>query len=76
MHERMTKLEAIVKRGASFGWLIFGQISCFRFVWEARNRGEVCIFPVLLQTMDEKGKMLPDGGKLFCEGEDVKVERL
>ena len=71
--ERTAKLEAIIKRGASFGWTLFGQISCFKFEWERRARGEVCIFPALLQTLDENAKKMSGQGKFLCEGEHAEV---
>lgn len=74
--ERTAKLEAIIKRGASFGWTLFGQTSCFKFEWERRAGGEVCIFPSLLQTLDENAKRMSGQGKWLCEGEHVEVGRI
>lgn len=71
--ERTAKLQAIIKRGANFGWTLFGQISCFKFEWERRARGEVCIFPALLQTLDENAKKMSGQGKFLCEGEYAEV---
>ena len=73
-YERMTKLEEIIKRGAKFGWTLFGQVSSFDFDWERRARGEVGIFPALLQTADEKGEKLSGRGRVLWEGEGTRVE--
>lgn len=75
-YERMTKLEEILKRGGKFGWTLFGQISSFDFDWERRTRGEVAIFPALVQLTDEKGERLNGRGRVLWEGEGTRVEGL
>ena len=73
-YERMTKLEEVIKRGSRFGWTLFGQVSSFDFDWERRTRGEVGIFPALLQTVDERGEKLGGRGRVLWEGEGTRVE--
>ena len=73
-YERMTKLEEIVKRGAKFGWTLFGQVSCYDFDWQRRTQGEVGIFPALLQTVNEKGEKLGGRGRILWEGDGTRVE--
>lgn len=56
-HKR--NLEEIVKRSATFGLTLFGQTSCYRFDWKksyCEATGELCIFPALLQIVDEGGR--------------------
>ncbi|KAF2841346.1 hypothetical protein M501DRAFT_929646 [Patellaria atrata CBS 101060] len=54
--ERRTNLEEIVRRGASFAFLLFSQPSFFTFEWEEQNgteAGSLVVFPAMLQVADE-----------------------
>ncbi|KAF2760337.1 hypothetical protein EJ05DRAFT_474223 [Pseudovirgaria hyperparasitica] len=55
--DRTSNLEEILKRGARFGWLLFGQPGVWEFRWEL-GAGEVCIFPALVQTVGDEGERL------------------
>lgn len=55
-HEkRLVNLEAIMKRAARFGFLLFSQPSSFQFDWTDNDSGLV-VFPGLLQVSDENGR--------------------
>lgn len=57
--QRRRNLEEILKRAASFAFILFSHPSFWTFDWQANHThepGSVVIFPALLQVTDESGQ--------------------
>ena len=57
--ERAQDLKDLVERGARFGYLLFSQPTGWSFEWKdawTRTRGEIVVWPALVQTSDEEGR--------------------
>jgi hypothetical protein len=58
-NERRRNVEEILKRAASFAFILFSQPSTWSFDWKEEQgvkSGNLCVFPALLQTSDETGE--------------------
>jgi len=57
-NSRRKNLEEILKRAASFAFLLFSQPTSWQFAWDdtSNQSGSLVIFPALLQTGDEEGR--------------------
>lgn len=56
---RSRNLEEILKRSAQFAFTLFSQPTAWDFDWENEQgvkSGNLCIFPALVQVMDENGE--------------------
>lgn len=59
--QRKRNLEEIVKRSALFAFTLFSQPSLWDFDWmveQSVSSGGLCVFPALVQTVDETGEAL------------------
>ena len=57
--QRTRNLEEILKRAALFAFTLFSQPSSWNFDWQNEvgvKSGSLCIFPALVQVMDESGE--------------------
>ncbi|RMZ68081.1 cell wall integrity and stress response component [Pyrenophora seminiperda CCB06] len=56
--ERKRNLEELLKRAALFAFTLFSQPSVWEFEWQDHSvaSGELCIFPALVQVVDENGQ--------------------
>ena len=57
--ERKRNLEEIIKRSAIFAFTLFSQPSSWEFDWKVEQgvkSGELCIFPALVQVINELGE--------------------
>lgn len=57
--KRVRNLEEIVNRAARYAFTLFSQPSSWHFDWKEQQSvtsGELCIFPSLVQIIDENGE--------------------
>ncbi|KAI2488369.1 hypothetical protein Ptr902_02502 [Pyrenophora tritici-repentis] len=56
--ERKRNLEELLKRSALFAFTLFSQPGAWEFEWQGHSvtSGELCIFPTLVQVVDENGQ--------------------
>ena len=57
--QRRRNLEEIIKRSAVFAFTLFSQPSQWSFDWKEEQSvtsGDLCVFPALVQVMDEAGE--------------------
>jgi len=67
--QRQRNLEEILKRAASFAFMLFSQPSSWKLEWEnprGHEPGSLVIFPALVQVVDETGRSLSPP-RLFSE---------
>jgi hypothetical protein len=60
-NQRRRNLEEILRRAASFAFVLFSQPSTWNFDWgekQSVRSGSLCVFPSLVQTIDEHGEPL------------------
>ncbi|KAE8828154.1 hypothetical protein PTNB73_06611 [Pyrenophora teres f. teres] len=57
---RKQNLEELLKRSALFAFTLFSQPGAWEFEWQGHNvtSGELCIFPALVQVVDDNGQPL------------------
>jgi len=58
--DRKRNLEELLKRSALFAFTLFSQPVAWEFEWQEHNAtsGELCIFPALVQVVDESGRLV------------------